>query len=188
MDGLELGGRVSRAIIGSTHGVETRQRTYVVLGQQMERAEDLVVVELEAARGLEARKVIRVQLGLGDFLGAALGLVVAVGVLRRHARASTPSAVVAMGMRRVMLLLVVLMLVLLLLGMCAELSGAVAVRSHDAAAADDVPVGESFPVAFRSEKRAEGYEEVEVVITRQSRVAEPDDAATVRRRVGDDGD
>lgn len=56
--------------------------TYVVLGQQVKRAEDFVVVELKALGGLEHPLVVGVCRHLRDFLGAPLGLVLPVRILR----------------------------------------------------------------------------------------------------------
>lgn len=69
----------------------------------MERTEDLIVVELEAFGGLKALQVLDMRWRLRHLhlhlLGAALRLVLAVGILRVDSRSSTAATVVAMGVR-----------------------------------------------------------------------------------------
>ena len=75
--------------------------TYVVLSQEVEGAEELVVVELEALRGLHALQVLRVRRWLGnDFFDVALRLELPVRILRGDSRAPPATTVVAVRVVR----------------------------------------------------------------------------------------
>ena len=79
----------------------TKERTYVVLSQEVEGAKELVVVELEALRSLHALQVLRVRRRLGcDLLDVALRLELPVRILRGDSRASPAATVVAVGVVR----------------------------------------------------------------------------------------
>jgi len=73
----------------------------VIFSQEVERAEELVVVKLEALRRLHALQVLRVRRWLGDdFLNVALRLELPVRILRGDSRASPAATVVAVGVVR----------------------------------------------------------------------------------------
>jgi hypothetical protein len=75
--------------------------TYVIFSQEVEGAEELVVVKLEALRRLHALQVLRVRRWLGDdFLDVALRLELPVRILRGDSRASPAATVVAVGVVR----------------------------------------------------------------------------------------
>ena len=74
---------------------------YIVLGQEVERAENLVVVELEALGRLQTAQVVRVHGCLGHLLGAPLCFVPSLRILRGDARAPPAAAgVVVVRVRR----------------------------------------------------------------------------------------
>lgn len=75
--------------------------TYIVLRQKMERAEQLIIVKLEALGCFQSLQVLGVRRRFGSFLRTALRLVLSVRVLRGDARASSASSVVAVCVRRV---------------------------------------------------------------------------------------
>lgn len=90
--------RRQRSAVGSGGGVDGLQ---VVLGQEVEGAEELVVVKLEALGGLHALQVLGVRGRLrDDLLDAALSLELAVRILRRNSRAPPAATVVAVGVVR----------------------------------------------------------------------------------------
>jgi hypothetical protein len=75
--------------------------TYVIFSQEVEGAEELVVVKLEALRCLHALQVLRVRRWLGDdFLDVALRLELPVRILRGDSRASPAATVMAVGVVR----------------------------------------------------------------------------------------
>ena len=75
--------------------------TYVVLSQEVEGTEELIIVELEALRGLHALQVFRVRWGLGcDLLDVALRLELPVRILRGNSRAPPAATVVAVRVVR----------------------------------------------------------------------------------------
>jgi len=81
-----------RALFGGRRRVDGLK---IVLGQEVERAEDLVIIELEALCGLEHPQVVRVCRHLGHLLGTPLRLELPVRILRGDARTSSTPAVVA---------------------------------------------------------------------------------------------
>lgn len=73
----------------------------VIFGQEVERAEELVVVKFEALRCFHALQVLRVRRWLGDdFLNVALRLELPVRILRGDSRAPPAATVVAVGVVR----------------------------------------------------------------------------------------
>lgn len=60
-------------------------KTYIVLGQEVEGAEDLVILKLETLGSLEVSDVCVVGRSLGKLLGASLSfeLLLTVGILSR---------------------------------------------------------------------------------------------------------
>lgn len=71
----------------------------IILGQQMKRAEELVVVKLEALRRLESLDVLGVRRGLRHLFRAPLRLVLPMRILRGDARTSPAATVVGVGVR-----------------------------------------------------------------------------------------
>lgn len=79
----------------------TKERTYVVLSQEVEGAKELVVVELEALRSLHALQVLGIRRGLGcDLLDIALRLELPMRILRGDSRAPPAATVVAVRVVR----------------------------------------------------------------------------------------
>jgi len=73
----------------------------VIFGQEVERAEELVVVKFEALRCFHALQVLRVRRWLGDdFLNVALRLELPVRILRGDSRAPPAATVVAVRVVR----------------------------------------------------------------------------------------
>jgi len=73
----------------------------VIFSQEVEGAEELVVVKLEALRCLHTLQVLRVRRWLGDdFLNVALRLELPVRILRGDSRAPPAATVVAVGVVR----------------------------------------------------------------------------------------
>lgn len=74
--------------------------TYVILSQEVERTENLIVVELEALGCLEFLEVLEMGQVLRCLLGTPLGFVLAVCVLRRDSRTTAAAPVVSMTVCR----------------------------------------------------------------------------------------
>lgn len=75
-------------------------QTYIVFRQKMERAEDLVIIKLEAFRRLQLQQILRIRRCLWHFLRTALRLVVVpMRILGRDPRPSPAAPVVVVGVR-----------------------------------------------------------------------------------------
>jgi hypothetical protein len=76
---------------------QDQEKTYIVLGQEVEGAKDLVIFKLKALCGLKVSNIGAVGRRLGEFLGASLSLelLLTVGILGRgYTRATTRATVV----------------------------------------------------------------------------------------------
>jgi len=89
--------RRQRSTVGRRGGV---YRLKVILSQEVERTEDLIIVELKALGCLEFLKILEMGQVLGGLLGTPLGFVLAVCVLRRDSRTTAAAPVVSMAVRR----------------------------------------------------------------------------------------
>ena len=81
-------------------------RTYIVLGQEVEGAEDLVIFKLKALGGFEVSNIGAVGGRLGKLLGTSLSLelLLTMGILRRrNTRSTARTAVVVVRRVRVRL-------------------------------------------------------------------------------------
>ena len=81
-------------------------RTYIVLGQEVEGAEDFVIFKLKALGGFEVSNIGAVGRRLGKLLGTSLSfeLLLTVGILsRRDTRPATRATVVVVRRVRVRL-------------------------------------------------------------------------------------
>ena len=81
-------------------------RTYIVLGQEVEGAEDLVIFKLKALGGFEVSDIGAVGRRLGKLLGTSLSLelLLTMGILRRrNTRSAARTAVVVVRRVRVRL-------------------------------------------------------------------------------------
>lgn len=76
--------------------------THIVLGQEVKRTEELVVVKLKALCRLKPLQVLRVRWWLWHLLRAALGLVLSMRILRGDSRTPPAATVVAVGAVRSM--------------------------------------------------------------------------------------
>jgi hypothetical protein len=88
------------------HDIQHVSRTYVVLGQEVEGAEDLVILELKPLGSLKVSDVCVVSRSLGKFLGTSLSfeLLLTVGILgRRDTRPAARATVVVVRRVRVRL-------------------------------------------------------------------------------------
>jgi len=72
----------------------------VILSQEVERTENLIVVEFKALGRLEFLEILEVGQVLRCLLGTPLGFVLAVCVLRRDSRTTAAAPVVSMAVRR----------------------------------------------------------------------------------------
>lgn len=76
------------------------EKTYVVLGQEVEGTEDFVVIKLEALRRFQPRQVLGVRGCLGHLLHRSLRFVVPMRILGGDSRTPAASAMMVVVVRR----------------------------------------------------------------------------------------
>lgn len=102
MDGMKLRRYCQQGTFKSAlGGSHIPKRTYIILGQEIERTENFIVVKLEALGSLQDAHIIRVCRDFQDLFRAPLRLELSLRILGRNSRASaTPGVVAVRVMRR----------------------------------------------------------------------------------------